>query len=70
MLALEYLFAEGWVGPAITMVVNTISPENKGLCVGAYLFCCTFGGTLSPIIYNKLVDHYEASKEENKHLYG
>jgi len=25
-LALEYLFAEGWVGPAITMIVNTITP--------------------------------------------
>ena len=23
-LALEYLFAEGWVGPSITMIINTI----------------------------------------------
>lgn len=47
MLALEYLFAEGWVGPAITMVINVISPENKGFAVSAFLFCCTVAGTIS-----------------------
>ena len=26
MLGLEYLFAEGWISPAMTMVVSTISP--------------------------------------------
>ena len=50
MLALEYLFAEGWVGPAITMVVNTISPRNKGFAVSAFLFCCTVAGTVSNLI--------------------
>lgn len=70
MLALEYLVAEGWVGPAITMVVNTISAENKGLAVGAYLFCCTAGGTISPIIYNKLTDAYIGDDKSKNHLYG
>ena len=26
MYALEYLFAESWIGPALTMLVNTVSP--------------------------------------------
>jgi len=29
-LFLEYLFAECWTSSAITMLINTISPENKG----------------------------------------
>jgi hypothetical protein len=46
-LGLEYLVAECWVSPAITMVLNTISAENKGFAVSAYLFCCTIAGTFS-----------------------
>jgi hypothetical protein len=29
-LFMEYLFAECWSSPAITMILNTITPENKG----------------------------------------
>lgn len=29
-LFIEYLVAESWTSPAITMLLNTISPENKG----------------------------------------
>lgn len=47
MLGLEYLFAESWLGPSITMVINTISPENKGFAVSAYLFVATVGGTIA-----------------------
>lgn len=50
MLGLEYLVAECWFGPAITMVLNTISPENKGFAVGAFLFCTTMAGTLSTVL--------------------
>jgi MFS family permease len=46
-LGLEYLFAECWIGPAITMVVNTISPDNKGFAVSAFLFFATVAGTIS-----------------------
>jgi hypothetical protein len=53
-LALEYLVAECWVSPAITMVLNTISPDNKGFAVSAYLFCCTIAGTLSTWLLGRL----------------
>jgi len=27
MLALEYLAAENWIAPAITMIMNTVAPD-------------------------------------------
>lgn len=50
MLALEYLSAENWIAPAITMMMSTISQENKAFGVGAFLFVCSLGGTLGPVI--------------------
>lgn len=50
MLALEYLCAENWIAPAITMLINTISPENKSFAVSAFLFFCTIGGTIATAI--------------------
>jgi hypothetical protein len=47
MLGAEYLVAESWLGPSITMVINTISPENKGFAVSAYLFFATVAGTIA-----------------------
>ena len=47
-----------------------MSAENKGLGVGAYLFCCTMGGTISPIIYNALTDHYIGDDKSKNHLFG
>lgn len=58
MLALEYLVAEGWIGPAITMILNTISPENKGFAVSAFLFLCTVAGTISNAILGELQKQY------------
>lgn len=53
-LALEYFFAESWIGPAITMVIDTISPENKGFAVSAFLFFATIFGTISTTILGKI----------------
>ena len=47
MLGAEYLVAESWLGPSITMVINTVSPENKGFAVSAYLFFATVAGTIA-----------------------
>jgi hypothetical protein len=47
MLGFEYLVAENWVSPAITMILNTISPSNKGYGVSAFLFFATIAGTIS-----------------------
>lgn len=50
MLALEYLSAENWIAPAITMLVNVISAENKSFAVSAFLFFSTVGGTIATAI--------------------
>ena len=68
MFCLEYLFAEGWLSPAITMVINSVSPQNKGYAVSAVLFMETVAGTASNIILGALEEHYDA--KNHKHLYG
>lgn len=67
-LGLEYLCAECWVGPAITMVVNTVSPENKGFAVSAYLFFATICGTISTAVLGVLAKSFDA--ENNPGRYG
>jgi MFS family permease len=67
-LGLEYLFAESWIGPAITMVLNTISTKNKGFAVSAFLFFATIFGTISTWLLGKLNKHYDA--ENNPEYYG
>jgi predicted MFS family arabinose efflux permease len=67
-LALEYFFAECWIGPAITMVIDTISPENKGFAVSAFLFSATISGTISSTLLGKVNIHRGAA--ENPSIYG
>lgn len=67
-LGLEYLFAESWFGPAITMVVNTISPENKGFAVGAFLFVANMFGTVSVAVLNSV--QLAVNAKENPKYYG
>ena len=50
MLGVQYLVAECWIGPSITMVVNTISAQNKGFAVSIYILMATFSGSLSTFI--------------------
>lgn len=67
-LGLEYLIAECWIGPAITMVLNTISPDNKGYAVSAFLFFATVAGTISTWLLGLLQEKYQA--KENPQYYG
>lgn len=53
-LGLEYLVAECWLSPCITMLLNTISPENKGFAVSAFLFAATIAGTISTALAGAL----------------
>lgn len=71
-LALEYFFAECWIGPAITMVLNTISPENKGFAVGAFLFFATIAGTIATATLGALQKYYNCDDPsgENYKYYG
>ena len=47
MLGVNYLFAEAWGSPAITMLMDSISLQNMGFAVSAYLFMTTISGMIS-----------------------
>ena len=68
-LGLEYLLAECWIGPAITMILNTISPDNKGFAVSAFLFFATVSGTISTTLLGFLQDHYDAKNNVSQYGY-
>lgn len=68
MLAIEFLLAEGWIGPTISMIVTTISPQNKGYSIGAFYFLATVAGTISNFSVNFCLNYFNADK--NKSLYG
>lgn len=69
-LALEYLVAESWIGPAITMVLNTISPQNKGFAVSAFLFFATIFGTISTQLLTTFTTHFEVASHPEYYGYG
>jgi len=69
-LGLEYLFAESWLSPCITMVLNTVSPQNKSVAVGAFLFFATLAGTASTTLAGAFISGLDASKKGNEYLYG
>ena len=53
------------------MVLNTISSENKGFAISAYLLCCTTAGTISTSLLswlNSNVDGGEKTLEPK--MYG
>lgn len=69
-LALEYFVAESWIGPAITMVLNTISPQNKGFAVSAFLFFATIFGTISTQLLSTYSNHFDAAHNPKYFGYG
>ena len=62
MLGLNYLFAEAWGSPAITMLMDTTSPENMGFAVSAYLFLTTISGMFSTALLGWVQNYYDASE--------
>ena len=69
MLGLNYLFAEAWGSPAITMLLDTTSPKNQGFTVNAYLLFATFAGTFSTQLMDYLNQSLGASSS-NPEIYG
>ena len=68
MLCLHFLVSAGYEGPAFAVILNSISPENKGLGVSAYLFLTIAAGTMTTAFLGYLQDYYDA--ENNNELYG
>ena len=68
MLGINYLFAEAWGSPSITMLMECSSPENVGLAISAYLFMSTISGMISTVLLG-YVQHYQ-NAESNLSVYG
>lgn len=68
-LFFEYLTAECWSSPAITMLINAISPENKGFAVSAYLFFTTISGTISTFLLGQFVETYDLAHHRERYGY-
>lgn len=69
-LGLEYLVAESWLSPCITMVLNTVSPTNKGFAVSAFLFFATIAGTISTTLAGILQSSLDTKKPGREYLNG
>ena len=71
-LGLEYLVAECWFAPAIAMILNTISPDNKGFAVSAFVCLSTMSGTLGTwlcgFLSNKYIDFEDVYDPELGHV--
>ena len=68
MLGVNYLFAEAWGSPAITMLMDSISVQNMGFAVSAYLFMTTISGMISTALIGYIQSAYDA--ENNTSVYG
>lgn len=60
MLAVAYLISEGWFAVSLTMILNTISPENKGFAVSVLLFFFNISGTVGTALFGYLENIYDA----------
>jgi len=68
-LFFEYLFAECWSSPAITMLINAISPDNKGFAVSAYLFFTTISGTISTFLLGQFSETWDVKNYPARYGY-
>jgi hypothetical protein len=68
-LALEYIVAECWTSPAITMLINCLSPEAKATGVSVYLMILTASGTISTAVLGILNGKYDTENHPERYGY-
>jgi hypothetical protein len=54
MLGLNYLFAEAWGSPAITMLQDSVDPTMIGFCISAFMFFNTMAGMLATALLGQI----------------
>ena len=67
-LFLKFLTTEGYMAPTITMMQNTVKPENQGSVVSAYLCFLTMAGCASTVLLSQLCQIFGAAS--NPAVYG
>ena len=69
MLALNYLFAEGYISPSITMILNSISPQNYGFATSVNNLVFTIAGSIATISLNAVNQHYDIDNHPHRSGY-
>lgn len=54
------------VAPTLTMMQNTVSPEDSGLVVSAYSIFTSIGKTISPLFFNQFAKYLGAATNPRK----
>jgi len=52
-LFVEYIFAECWFGPALSIIQNRIQPEYRGTAISLFLFFANMIGNAAPIVISQ-----------------
>jgi hypothetical protein len=60
---LEYLLAEGWMPPTLSMMLTCIDVKFKGVAVGVFLFATTIAGTIAVSFDAALIKYLEATDD-------
>ena len=68
MLGINYLFAEAWGSPAITMLQDSVDPSQIGFCISSFMFFNTMAGMIGTAILGQLQIKLDA--ENNIEVYG
>jgi len=67
-MAVSYLVSECWMSPAVTMMQNTVKPEQTGSVVSGFLFYLTIAGCISTVVLNYFANLLGAPGAP--HIYG
>ena len=69
MLGVNYLFAEAWSSPAITMLTESIDSQNIAFGISAYLFMTTISGMVATAALGSLQNYLDADKNVAEYGY-
>ena len=59
-LAAEYLLAEGWFGPVLTMLLGALPKRVHGSAVAVFVVCTTVVGSIAPLVLGIVWDRADA----------
>lgn len=60
MLAINYVLAESWLSPSITMLLDVTSVRNQGFTVNAFLLISTIAGAVSIALLDEVNTYVHA----------
>ena len=68
MMGLAIFLSGSYFAPAISMMQNSVSPQNSGYVVASYGLVSTLAQTIAPIIFSFFGSYFDI--KSNPHLFG